>query len=41
MQHLNSWQRQQRAITNANNIGKTEAETRIIDEQLRDAGCRL
>jgi hypothetical protein len=27
MQHLNSWQRQQRAITNANNIGKTEAET--------------
>ncbi|MCG9792796.1 type I restriction-modification system endonuclease [Flavobacterium algicola] len=31
--------RQQRAVTNANNIGKTEAETRaIIDEQLRDAG---
>ncbi|WP_418262947.1 DEAD/DEAH box helicase family protein [Flavobacterium faecale] len=32
-------ERQQRALTNANNIGKTEAETRaIIDEQLRDAG---
>lgn len=32
-------ERQQRAVTNANNIGKTEAETRaIIDEQLRDAG---
>jgi type I restriction enzyme R subunit len=32
-------ERQRRAITNANNIGKTEAETRaIIDEQLREAG---
>jgi type I restriction enzyme R subunit len=32
-------ERKQRAISNANNIGKTEAETReIIDEQLRAAG---
>lgn len=32
-------ERKERAITNANNIGKTEAETRsIIDEQLRTAG---
>ena len=32
-------ERQKRAIVNANNIGKTEAETRaIIDEQLRESG---
>lgn len=32
-------ERQKRALANANNIGKTEAETRaIIDEQLREVG---
>lgn len=32
-------ERQYRAVKNANNIGKTEAETRtVIDEQLREAG---